>query len=236
MRQSYADNRSVSLQDRINGRWFPKNRTKSKIVFETLGRSMGLTLRVVLRKDIGTETFSFWMVLWGFIWLRFCLVIETAKAGSESYISDFINPLAFSGFGVSVLHVLSVVFLITICINIYNTEFPKRNSIPDVLSRGESVPLAPLINDEKSFLQKVGFVQAVIAPGICFLIGLFFWFTEFSLGLAVYFLFSSIALMICEANYHRADIRYNRIIGGKELHARRRHKRRKRDNYDSYYD
>lgn len=235
--ETFDDFRTKTLKDRMAGRWFVTNRTRMKVIIETLGRSMAMTFRVLLRKDIGVETFSFWMVLWGICWIRLCMSINAATDETVGFLDNFTNPAAFSNFGTAFLNLFSYFFLIAVIWYNINTEFPTKDTPPpNVLDRGQSVVLKPLIDEEKSFLRKEGFVQAAIAPALGLLLGLLFIRFEQTYGVGLYFTISSIALLIDEVNYHRAVIRYRRIIHGYGDKARKQHQKNRYGTYNQNYD
>jgi len=230
--QLFDDYRTHNLKDRIAGRWFIKNRTPFKVGFETIGRSMALSLRVLLRKNIGIESFSFWMAFWGLIWIRLCLVINAHEPESKEGANQLFNPLMFTDLGTGFLNVFSWFYIGSMIWFVYRTEFPSRNKpFVNVLSGGESVPLNPIINSE-NWYQKKAFVQSVIAPVLGLMLGYILLKLQ-QIGIGYYFLVSSIALLIDEVNHHRADIRYERIIKSKLFEAKRRRGQLGYDDFDN---
>lgn len=233
--QTFDDYRTNKLKDRMAGRWFTTNRTRSKIIVETFCRSVALSLRVLLRKDIGVESFSFFMIVWGFFWIRLCLVINAFEAEANDVFYNFVNPFIFSSFGTGFLNVFSFIFLASISWYYFRTEFPmKSDPMPDVLSRGESVPLKPVIKKESGFFRKKAFVQTAIASIICLIFGVVLMQFERTIGAGLYFTISSITLFFDELNYHRADIRYTRIIKSKILRAKRKQAEQNFNDFNEY--
>ena len=232
---TFDDYRTQNLKDRMAGRWFTTKRTRNKIILETLCRSIALSLRVLLRKDIGVESFSFWMIIWSFLWIRLCLVINAFEAESNDLFYNFVNPFIFSSFSTGFLNVFSFFFLSSVLWFYFRTEFPMNTTpMPDVLSRGESVPLQPVIKKDNWFFRRKAFVQTTIASVLCLIFGAILIQFEQTIGVGLYFLTSSVILFIDEFNYHRADIRYTRIIKSKLLRAKRKQAEQNFNDFNEY--
>ena len=223
----FDDYRTKMLRDRVAGRWVVKNRTPGKVRVETIGRSLAFTLRILLRKNIGTETFTFWNVLWGFLWIRLCNVINNYEPESKEALTHLLNPLMFSDVGTSFLSVFSFFFLVSIGWYYYRAQFPTNNRpFTDVISRGKSVPLKSVINQKKWF-QRKGFVQSAIAPVLGLILGYALLNIQTTIGVGFFFFVSSIALLIDEVNYHSANFRLMKIRKAKIIRGKR-----ERDNFD----
>lgn len=221
---TFDDYKTNMLKDRMAGRWFATDRTSSKIWIETIGKGIALSLRTLLRKNIGVETFSFWNSCWAFLWIRICLVLNIFISSEFFDFTYFINPLLFSNLGTGLLNVFSLVLLASIFWYSFRPELPASHTgFVDVLNRGESMILRPLIKKDEWFFQKEGFVQSTIAPGLCFIMGGSFIFFSSTIGLGLFFMISSTALFIDEINYHRAGSRYDRIVRSKIFRTKQKY-------------
>lgn len=231
MGQSSNDHRTQELNDRIAGWWFTGNRTKTKKNIELFGRSMALTLRVLLLKKIGTETYSFLMVVVGFLLLRLFSCISLYISGEENPFSNFFNPFTFQTVEASSLDLFSIFFVGACAWYVVWTEFYRPTSerqIPNVLEHGEANILKPLVDEDKSIFTTESFVQSVIAPTLLLGVGLGLrWFDTWP-SISLYLCLGSAALFIDEANYHRAVILdWRRKVAG-EMRAKKiaeKHKR-----------
>lgn len=221
--QLYDDYRTDKLKDKMAGRWFVGKRTSTKVYIETIGRSMALTMRVLLRKNIGIESFSFWMVVWGFLYIRLCIFFQTYVPDSDKNLDSFFSPFLFNDFGAFMLNVFSFLFLGIVIYHVVDTEILRKNSSKtDVLNRGESVPLHPLIDNENWFFRKEGFVQSLVASLIGCAFGYILTYFDSTYGIGIYFMGGSIALFIDESNYHRARVRFERIVNSKTHRAQKK--------------
>lgn len=215
----FDDYRTKKLKNRIAGRWFPEKRSLVRVLIETIGRSMAMTLRVLLRKEIGIESYNFWMVLCGLLWLRMCVALSAHYARDMKLLEYLINPLAFTDVATGIINVFSLLFLLACIWYFLKTEFGSQANL-NVDSRGESTLLAFLIHEDAPILLRKSFVQAVIAPLIGLLVGFVCSYFPATYGTAILLFGSSTALLIDEINYHRAMIRLRRIIISKENKAR----------------
>jgi hypothetical protein len=214
------------------GWWFTKERTKRKVMVELVGRSLALTLRVCLFKAVGTETFTWKMVLFGTLWLRFCTWGSIPAGQSSSWYVELVNPIAFQGVETSLLNLLSL-FFVGMCIRyVYRTELRRPSAgekPPNVLKHGDPNLLRPLVDEDASVFRSEGFVHAAIAPLIGIGIGVLLWHCSFK-WMSAYLAISSIALFIDEANFYRAKARRTRLLDAQEEiatdEAERRKKRR----------
>lgn len=211
----FDDYRTKRLKNRIAGQWFPERRSQRKRIIEIIGRGLAMTIRIMLRKGIGIESYTFWMVISGVLWIRLSMSIGAAFMSESNWIEAFLDPLAFYSMGTGILTVLGYVFSI-LCLRIFiKTEFGEQKGIR-VDDRGESNLLDFLIHENAHILLRKGFVQAVIAPTLGLVIATILILLETAIGLQIYLMGSSLALLIDEVNYHRALIRLRRIFVSKK--------------------
>ena len=216
---SFLDHRNLTLNNRVAGLWFTENRTTFKKVIETTGKSLALTMRVILRRNIGTETFNFWMVSCGFLLIRLSTSISASFRTEANVFGHFFNFLAFHGVETGALNVFSVFFLLACTWYVIRTEIyhpSSENEPPDVLERGKSTLFKPVIDDDKSVLRTEGFVQSMIAPTLLLGIGICLWHFGIALVGGVYLTASSFFLMVDETLYHRASVRQFRLMMANE--------------------
>lgn len=211
----FDDYRTKRLKNRIAGQWFPANRSARKRIIEAIGRGLAMTLRIMIRKNIGVESYTFWMVISGVLWIRLSLSIGAAIMGEAPWIEVISNPLPFYSIGTGILTVQSYLFSI-LCLWIFlRTELGEQINIR-VDNRGESTLLNFLIQEDAHILLRKAFVQAVIAPVLGLIIATTLFLLETAVGLQIYLIGSSLALLIDEINYHRALIRLRRILVSKQ--------------------
>lgn len=231
---SFDDYRTIRLKNRIAGWWFTENRTFWKIVIETIGRSMAFSLRVLLRKRIGIETFNFSMVVTGFIGIRICYSISAYQASQAEFSQYLFRPISFVSFETAFLGFFGLFYLFACGWYVIATEFNLGKGFHNVLVRGKSNLLEFIIDEEKSFVQSESFVQAAIAPVLGFTLGFVMLKMDVLIGTSCYLLFASLILFIDEFLYHRAKIRLRRIMGANEELAKQMleeyHQKKKKRN------
>jgi hypothetical protein len=230
---SYQDHRSQALNNRIAGWWFTNNRTKAKKRIELVGRGIAFTMRVILLKSIGTETFTFGMFMVGLLWMRLCTCISIPEGVVENRIYQVFNPFAFHGWETGLLNLASLFFLGACIWYVVRTEFFRDT--PDVLEHGETNLLKPLVKEDGTVFTTDSFVQSTISPLIGLAIGLVIWRSDVWFGMSLYLSVSSVALLIDEVNYHRAVIRRWRLEMANRRRAKKlsdKHDKWKRDNPD----
>lgn len=215
----FDDYRTKRLKNRIAGRWFPANRSRFNRLFETIGRSLAMTIRVLLRKKIGVETYNLWMVITGILWIRLCLSIGAHIGAEASWTTAFISLFPFYSVGTGILTVFNYLFLLACLYYVLRTEFGNQEGL-NVDDRGQSNLLEFLIHEDAPILLRKAFVQAVIAPMLGLLISCILLWFQFAAGLQIFLIGSSLALLIDEINYHRALIRLRRILVSKQVKAR----------------
>ena len=216
---SFFDYRNLKLNNRVAGLWFTENRTVFKKIIETIGKSFALTMRVALRRNIGTETFSFWMVAGGFLLVRLFTSISASMLTEANALCHFFDFLAFQNIETGALNLFSVFFLMACIWYVYKTEIYHPSSEgepPDVLDRGKSTLFNPVIDDDKSVLRTESFVQSMIAPALFLGIGVCLWYFGIALIGGIYLTTCSTFLMIDETLYHRASVRQFRLMMANE--------------------
>jgi len=218
--ESYSNFKVESLKNRLAGRWFNDYRGSFLVLFEVLGRSMAMTMRVLLRKDIGVESYSITNIIVGFMWIRLCVSLSAAIPENIRAFDNVFNPLAFDDVATGMLNVFGFIYLLATIWIFIRTELTPIGEV-DVNSKGETNLFQSVLQKEKSVFLREGFVQAGIVPFICFSIGLVCWQFDESFGIGLFLTVSSVALSADEINFHRAAIRLRRIYLSNEKKARK---------------
>lgn len=236
--QSLIDHKKLHLNNRVAGWWFTSNRTTCKKAIEILGKSFSLTLRVVLRRNIGTETFSFWMVVLGFLLIRLFTSISASMSTGANVFGHYFDFMSFQNIETGVLNLFSVFFLVACIWYVIRTEIyhpSSKSEPPDVLERGRPTLFKPVIDDDKSVFRTEGFVQSMIAPALFLGIGVCLWHFDVAHVSGIYLSIGSIFLMIDETLYYRASEKQFRGLMAEEnrLNKKRARYERQRQNAHS---
>jgi hypothetical protein len=218
--EQYSNFKIEALKNNLAGRYFNKWRNSFFVMLEILGRSLSMTMRVLLRKDIGVESYNITNVIVGFLWIRLCVSLSAAIPEDIRAFDNVFNPLAFNDVATGMLNVFGYIYLLATIWIFIRTELAPIGEV-DVNSNGATNLFQMVIQKEKSVFLREGFVQAGIVPSICFLIGLVCWQFNQSFGIGLFLTISSVALSIDEIVFHRAAIRLRRIYLSNEKKARK---------------
>ena len=205
------DSKKKKLADRKARRWFPGNRNPYLKYLEILGRSVALTIRVIMRVGVGVSTFNLTMIFVGFIWLRIFVFISVPASEVPWRL---INPFVFDSVESAILSIYSYIFLF-ICIGIFvHTErlglTGDKDDEMDVKNPGESSLLGHLIDEEKLFSKKT-IIQAGLEPLFVFSVGWLLVIFGPTKTIGLYLFFSSFFYFYDEWNYHRSNVLDERI-------------------------
>ena len=218
--EQYSNFKIEALKNRLAGRYFNKYRNSFFVMIEILGRSLSMTMRVLLRKDIGVESYNITNVIVGFLWIRLCVSLSAAMPENVRAFDNVFNPLAFNDVATGMLNVFGFIYLLATIWFFIKTELAPIGEV-DVNSKGDTNLFQIILQKEKSVFLREGFVQAVIVPFVCLAFGLVCLQFDQSFGIGLFLIPSSVALSADEINFHRAAVRLRRLYLSNEKKARK---------------
>ncbi|MCB0212442.1 MAG: hypothetical protein KDJ52_24075 [Anaerolineae bacterium] len=245
------DEKKKRLRERESGAYFPGTKNKTLQDIELIGHGIALPVRMALRKNVGTQTYNWWIVLVGFLWMRIWVMLSLAFAGN-GYAWPFINPKIMEPLEAMLLNGLSYVFLLN---SIYlslrtergylKTDVPKEERI-NTKSWGQSRFFLP--NEEgtersnmpeiyEDLARKEWFHEAVKEPLLVLIPGLVFVFFTYMKVWGWFLVIGAVIFFLEEANRHRAKgTRFKSGEAAKQKAAKTRKDRERFRGEDDHYD
>ncbi len=222
---SLSELRNKQIENQLAGGWFTAERTPTLIAIELVGKSIAFSLRVLHRKKVGTESFTFWIAGLGFLWIRIFVCSAIPSTSDKTPYDNLWNLLAFHNLETAILNLWCIAFLVSCAVHLVRNELFSPTfkwGQKDVFERGETIiPFRKKVRRKKSILENDGIVQTILIPSFFAAIGLALWFCDVCGSTIIYLWVSSFALFIDEALYHRAIVRKKRGIDSHKHRAER---------------
>lgn len=245
------DEKKKRLKERESGAYFPGTKSRTLQDLELIGRGIALPVRMALRTNVGTQTYNWWIVIVGFLWMRMWVMLSLALEG-KTYAWPFINPMIAEPLEAALLSGLSYVFVFN---SIYlflrtergfiKTDVPKEERI-NTKSWGQSRFFLPDKEGAKrsnmpkiyeDLARKEWFREAAKEPLLVLIPGIVFVFFTYMKVWGWFLIVGALIFFWEEANRHSAKgTRFKSGEAAKQKASKTRKEREQFRGEDDHYD